>query len=394
MHVDQFDERLGIKPLKHSVFETPHMTIESNMTCNMRCSTCYNLHQDYVKPLDEVKAEIDLGMQKRNLEAISLVGGEPTIHPDIIEIVSYIKQKGLTAQILTNGVSFLGDGSDLLLDAIIDAGVDRLVLHIDIGQAEKDEVERRRLILFEKLERRKIYFSLSITVYEANSCMIHKFVKEYTRFKYFDGILAVLERGHINLSDHTADQRIYPAMADEYRSIKDDLGVLPISFIPSNLDDGAVRWLRYYYCININTMATFCFSPSFIRGYHGIYRLLTGKQFFDAIRNTKLRRMLVVAGGLVNALLHPRKMRSLYKVLKQSSMMKALRPQYILIQEPTSFNKETGKLELCYHCPDATIRNGMLTPVCVADEINPLRKDNNDPSTEVYKLVYSHLGEI
>jgi hypothetical protein len=27
---------------------------------------------------------------------------------------------------------------------------------------------------------------------------------------------------------------------------------------------------------------------------------------------------------------------------------------------------------MCHNCPDATIRNGMLIPVCIADHISPL----------------------
>ena len=101
MKTKDFSTRNGIKPLKYGLRETPHATIETNRTCNMQCRSCNNINKDYVKSLALVKAEIDLIGKKRNIQVISLLGGEPTLHPELPEIVSYIKGKGLICQLLS-----------------------------------------------------------------------------------------------------------------------------------------------------------------------------------------------------------------------------------------------------------------------------------------------------
>ena len=47
-------------------------------------------------------------------------------------------------------------------------------------------------------------------------------------------------------------------------------------------------------------------------------------------------------------------------------------------QQPAGLN-ENGELEFCAACPDATIRNGLVVPVCVADVLSPvIEKGPND----------------
>ena len=58
---------------------------------------------------------------------------------------------------------------------------------------------------------------------------------------------------------------------------------------------------------------------------------------------------------------------------------------------------EKGILQFCYHCPDATIRNGKLIPVCVADFISPLQKEIDlakqypGHKEEIADVVHRHL---
>ena len=187
------EKKKHIPCLKYPSFDTPHATIEANRTCNIRCRHCYNLDRNTVKSLNQVKAEIDLACTKRNLETITILGGEPTIHPDLVEIVSHIKSRGLLCQILTNGVVFLQDRDNQFLDMLVAAGLDRLLLHVDEGQRSiHGDIEEVRRILFRKFEQKKIKFSLSITICEKNAQTIPLLIKKYSKYRYFDGILSVL----------------------------------------------------------------------------------------------------------------------------------------------------------------------------------------------------------
>ena len=73
-------------------------------SCNYNCKHCFakfNNHKllrfdDWVKIIDNLA---NSGM----IDAINIAGGEPFTHPDMIDIARYIKDKGLTLSIITNG---------------------------------------------------------------------------------------------------------------------------------------------------------------------------------------------------------------------------------------------------------------------------------------------------
>lgn len=75
--------------------------------CNFKCPYCRGLRKDIAgtMPIEDAKHIVDL-WAKDNLKNIRLSGGEPTIYKDIVELVSYIKSKGIgRIAISTNGYS-------------------------------------------------------------------------------------------------------------------------------------------------------------------------------------------------------------------------------------------------------------------------------------------------
>lgn len=391
MRVQNIKSSTNIKPLKLSVQETPHITIEPNTTCNIQCRSCYKLNRNYVKDLNDVKKEIDLALKKRNLETITLLGGEPTLHPDIREIISYIKSKKLICQILTNGILFLHDANDRFLDEIIRSGIDRILLHIDIGQNHVHKnIEEVRQILFSKLEKKKVNFSLSITIYNEYQSMIPTLVKKYSKYKFFDGVLSVLARDPLPPKLQKAE------LFDEYKTISSELNIEPATYIPSNLNDNYVCWLLYFYYINANTAETLCLSPTLNGILRKYYRLIKGHHLFAFKVNPSLLSLFFFLTCLLEMTIHPKKTKALLKILHKSSLLRAVRFHYIAIQTPPEFNHQKNQYQICYHCPDATIRNGMLTSVCIADQISPLDVDvdNKNMEKDLYQVVYEHLEEI
>jgi hypothetical protein len=348
-----------------------------------------------VKSVDEVKAEIELGLKKRNLETITILGGEPTLHPGLIDIISYIKSNKLICQVLTNGIVFLQDKEGRLLDGMIKAGVDRILLHVDIGQSHvHKDIEKVRETLFTKFEKKKVFFSASTTIFHENKGEIPSLLKKYSCYKYFDGILSLLARNTPEVFSRQASDVLNPELLDEYQSISDELDIEPAAYIPSSLDDCYISWLMYFYYINAQTKKTFCVSPELNRLFRRIYRLLTGRHVFGTTTNQTLQQVSFILTSLIETILHPQKIVSFVKIIRRSSLFRALRFHYILIQSGPEFNVSKDQIHLCYHCPDATIRNGMLTPVCAADLINPLGSDPGDISRELYQVVYEHLREI
>ena len=377
--------------------ETPHLTIETNLTCNIRCRGCYNLYKTYVKPLYQIESEIDLALLKRNLETITLLGGEPTLHPRLVEIIKYVKKKKLICEMLTNGVVFLEKDGDRLLDQIVQAGLDRIVLHVDVGQSHiHEDIRKIRHALFKKFEKRRICFSLSITIYDDNKGKIPSFMKEYSRYRYFDGILSILKMDtpHNFFSNYVPGRS--PQLYGEYRSIFEELRIEPSAYIPSSLDDEQISWLMFFYYINTKTHATMEISPEYNRLFRKIYRFYAKRHVFGITSSPWLFPFSFWLTCMVELVYHPKKMFSMGRLLGKSGWLRNLRFHYILIQRGPEFDQNIGQVQMCYHCPDATIRNGKLTPVCVADLINPYSHGSaqREVHGELYRTVYSHMEQI
>ena len=396
MKLSEIADSVDLRPMKLAAREVPHAVLESNYNCNRQCIHCYNRFRDIVKPLDQIKAEIDLTMTKRNLETISILGGEPTLHPHLPEIVRYIKSRNLVCQILTNGVVLLKGGGEALLDQLVDAGLDRVVLHVDDGQGLDDhEVEEMRRSLFAKFERRKICFALSITLSDAAPDAIPGVMKRYARYRYFDGILVTIARQADQVARSLSAASASPELSDVYLNIAHGLQVEPASYLPSSLDDGEVRWLIYFYYLNAATGKSVSVSPAFTRLMRRAYRLLTGRHLFALPMRPSLSKLWFLCTWLVEILLvHVQNIRYV-RVAQKSAWLRELRFQYIVVQSAPQFNMEKQCVEICYHCPDATIRNGKLAPVCLADWMSPpgkhLAEQGGDP--RISETVYAHLEE-
>lgn len=140
MKIQKICPDYSIKPWKPAKHMVPHLTIETNMTCNFRCKVCYNLNTSHVKSQETILQEIDIGIQKRKVDTITIMGGEPTLHPDLCKIIRYIKSKKVLCQMLTNGFLIYNDPTDNFLKDLVTSGLDRIILHVDKGQEAYEEL--------------------------------------------------------------------------------------------------------------------------------------------------------------------------------------------------------------------------------------------------------------
>ncbi len=74
-------------------------------TCNMRCIHCYEnagrKGKDELKP-DEVIKGLDI-LAKSGVTSIAFSGGEPTLHPNILQFIRYANHVGMHVAMATNG---------------------------------------------------------------------------------------------------------------------------------------------------------------------------------------------------------------------------------------------------------------------------------------------------
>lgn len=383
-----------LEPQKLDEANMPHGTIETNTSCNIRCRWCYNSDAPQVKPFAQICEEIDLLVRRRRLDTISLLGGEPTIHPDLVDIVAYVKKQGLVCQILTNGVALLDDPQDQLLGRLVDAGVDRLLIHMDEGQTHvHGDIHAARHRLFERLERHRVCFGLAVTLPAGQESCLPSLLGAYAHYRYFDGIFGTLAIENASAFDPHRTGESDADMVKVHRSMRRELGILPGAYVPSNLDDESVCWLMYFYYLNVETGQTFDLSGRFNRGFRRLYRLIKGHEFFAETSSPAWLGWSLALTAAVELALDPRRLGRLVRLLQGARSTASLRFHYAVIQEPPRYNSEHARFELCWKCADVTPRRGKLTPVCIGSWVRPLDDEAPRAPADAIQTVYEHLGE-
>lgn len=107
--------------------------------CNFNCPYCRGL-DDFIYSnrkikqlsLEEIKRNIDFWCENEPLENIRFSGGEPSLHPNIVEIVKYAKFKGIKRI----AISTNGSNSIELYKQLIEAGVNDFSISLDACCAE------------------------------------------------------------------------------------------------------------------------------------------------------------------------------------------------------------------------------------------------------------------
>ena len=123
--------------------------LEVTKACNLYCEGCYRENDPKGhKTLDEIKNDLAIFKRYRKTDGISIAGGDPLVHPEIVEIVRLIAQEGVKPILNTNGHALT---KELLLE-LKKAGVEGFTFHVDSKQHRpgwkgKSEIELNELRL-------------------------------------------------------------------------------------------------------------------------------------------------------------------------------------------------------------------------------------------------------
>lgn len=103
-----FDKRTGTNILFDEIPSTEvdiaprHISIALTNKCNFSCPYCYIKHGTDCLQLDTLKKWVDQ-LNDNGCLSIGLGGGEPTLWPDLLELLSYISQTEMAVTLTTNG---------------------------------------------------------------------------------------------------------------------------------------------------------------------------------------------------------------------------------------------------------------------------------------------------
>lgn len=365
----------------------PHAVIDILRGCNIRCRDCYNLATPQLRSLAEIEAQLDTLQRLRRLHSLSIVGGEPTLHPDLPEIVRRVRQCGLFVELFTNGVAL----DDSLLANLKRAGANVIFLHVEPGQQRPDlptpdaaSVRRLRAALAERVAAHGIEVGLAATAYPGALDEVAETVGFTLESPFVDYLLVTWWRDVARMPPLVGDLARGIASGtggacpsptpDEIRApelcrwLAERFSLRPFAFLGSNRDPGEPRWLSFLVGAvhrRGHLVRRHSLRPTMIeRAFLVATRRMTGRYpFYQPQRaiQTGLHLLLngLAGGGPAGNLA------LLGRTLRPGARLSAKR---LLFQWPASLD-EHGNLVHCDCCPDAVLNGDRLVPLCISDRV-------------------------
>lgn len=93
--------------ISSGLIPTRRAVIDINRPCNARCRMCYYTYsqgEDWSKSFEDVQKELSATRERGNT-SVDFTGGEPTIYPQMAEVIQYAESIGLHTCIISNGLA-------------------------------------------------------------------------------------------------------------------------------------------------------------------------------------------------------------------------------------------------------------------------------------------------
>ena len=100
----------------------PHLVVELTPRCDNDCIYCYNVWKQGSYPQGELSGAelvrlLDRLLDETGARGVTLSGGEPLLHPDILDIASFLSKRHVRTGVATNGTLLDEDMARNLIDA-------------------------------------------------------------------------------------------------------------------------------------------------------------------------------------------------------------------------------------------------------------------------------------
>ena len=362
----------------------PHAVLDILRGCNISCRACYNTDDSAPKPVAQVERELDDLLQLRRLSSVSILGGEVTLHPELLDIIRSVRRRGLDVELVTNGL----DVDPELCRQLRDAGLNIIYFHIERGQQRPDLPESTAEAVRE-LRREKVRMAgdagldtgLTVTAFPGEFDDVRDAVSLTLETPGVNYLLVTLYRDNSgiksmrgNILDGFAGEGV-PSPEETRQDnremavrMHEEFGFEPFGCMSSNLDTRDPRWLSYLIGVVYDGQGghyAASVRPSMLEKAallcSGIFK---GRypMYFEQDPD-RFRRQLSLNGILGGDRKSNRKL--LERAGRPGAQMSAKR---LLFQNPAELSGD-GQLIYCRDCPDAVMKEGKLAPVCCADHV-------------------------
>ncbi len=367
--------------------------LEPTSQCNLYCDGCYRVNRKSShKSLDEIRHDLEVFKRNRKVDSISIAGGEPLIHPEILDIVRLIKSMGWKPVINSNGLLITKE----FVKELKKAGAWGFTFHIDSGQNRagwkgKNELELNEL----RLELATILkevgglsCSFNATVYpetlkyvpdlvkwgqehidkvQVMVFILYRMANLSNEFDYYVGDEKV-DFGVMPYSAKDLERRTdlqAPEVVDEIRKVYPDF--MPSAFLNGTVRANTYKWLLTGRMGNKRQIFGYV-GPKFMEIVQTVKHLFTDK--YLAYSTPSLQRrgrsyflLSIFDKGLRNII------KNYFETLKSDPLAFFSRIYYqsIMIIQPVDIY-ENGETNMCDGCPDITVWGEDLVWSCRMEE--------------------------
>jgi MoaA/NifB/PqqE/SkfB family radical SAM enzyme len=367
--------------------------LEPTSACNLACDGCYreNVASSH-KPLATVRQEIDTFLSLRNCDGISIAGGDPLTHPEIVEIVRYTARRGVKPIVNTNGRALTKE----LLRDLKAAGVYGFTFHVDSKQGrpgwkDKSETELNdlRLEYAEMLaEAGGISCAFNSTVYEDTLRHVPDLVEWAGRHIDIVNVMVfILYRAavpNLPFDWYAGGKKIdmSPLVYSENRERKIDMKAQEVvaeirkrfpDFTPSAYLNGtekadSFKWLLTGRIGRKGRVYGYV-GPKFMEVMQTMHHLWTGKYLaYEKPELTKKGRSMMLLSPVDAGVRGALKNYAKAVLSAPADLFAGVHYQSVMIIQPVDF-LDNGYQNMCDGCPDMTVWNGELVWSCRMEEL-------------------------
>ncbi len=370
--------------------------LEPTTKCNLRCEGCYrDTDSDTHKTLEQVRSDLEVFKRLRKSDCISIAGGDPLVHPQIVDIVRMVREMGWKPIINTNGVAL----TESLLVSLKQAGVYGFTFHIDTSQnrprlkgvRSESELNGERLRYARMLAAAgdlSCSFNATITDKtlgdvpnlvrwaQKHADIVHTMVFILYRspeltgdFQNFVGGEPVGFEQTYKETSWGGDRTINaPDVVTKIREA--DPLYEPAAYLNGTAKPDSFKWLLATRLTQGGETIGYV-SPRFMELVQTFKHLLTGRYLAYTKPSVSARGRSTT---LLTAFVDKRMRGLLWRLLVRAvrTPKSAFRPahmQSIMIIQPINIEAD-GSQDMCDGCPDMTVHNGKLVWSCRLEELN------------------------
>ena len=378
--------------LPWNLADNPIAWLEPTQACNLACDGCYRKNVKEHDPLAKVQEDLDTFARLRNFDGVSIAGGDPLCHPEVVDIVGKVARMGRKPILNTNGLALDLD----TLKALKKSGLVGITFHVDSRQGRpgwRDKTEEQMNELRSEFADMVasvggLTTAFNSTVYEDTLEQVNS-ISQWGR-RNIDIVQTVVfitfRHAALETMDYYAGEKkidmgdlVYSSTEERRIDIKSndviaelrkvDPDLQPCAYLNGTEDPEALKWLM---TLRVGTKERIhgYMGPKFMEAVQGLNHFTTGRYLAYSPEWTHhVGRSMLGVASLWDSGARRAGRRYLEAVRRNPlELLKKQHLQAVMVIQPIDI-LEDGRQSMCDGCPDMTVHDGKLAWSCRLEEV-------------------------